>query len=83
MQSNFISKLITSADSNFDTGWVFICLFGLVLVWLGQQRSSICFFFFISTEVQVVFEEFLGKHRIMLLCFYYFEWSPFPFPDNI
>lgn len=66
-------------------GGFFIYLFGLVLVLVGRWAAveQYFFFFFISTEVQVDFEEFLGKHRVMLLCFYYFEWSPFPFPDNI
>lgn len=65
-------------------GGFFIYLFGLVLVLVGGWAAVEQYLvFFISTEVQVDFEEFLCKHRIMLLCFYYFEWSPFPFPDNI
>lgn len=38
---------------------------------------------YLKCEVQADFQEFLGEHRIKLLCFYDFEWRPFPFPDNI
>lgn len=72
-------------QAQISTLFLFVCLFGILgfFVCLFFCGGGTIFDFFISTEVQVDFEEFLGDHRIMLLCFYYFEWSLFPFPGNI
>jgi len=84
MQNNFISNLTTGADSNFDTGlvclvdWLVLVPFFFSFVVVEQYLT-----FFIPTGVQVDFEDFLDEHKITLLFFYYFEWSPFAFQGNI